>query len=799
MIQVSEIPDALTKAPQWLNWREETRAGKPTKVPVNSRTGELASTTNPSTWSTFDIAVKRSKLKREGSGGIGFAFDGVHTGIDFDHCRNPETGEIDPVVRNIVARLNSYTEVSPSGAGVHVIVKGELPIGVRNRCMLGTIGVEMYSRGRYFTVTGQRVEGTPANVESRQAELNAIHAELFPPEPKIKAKLTGPPIPRPTENDEERLSRARTAKNGHEFSRLYDHGDISDYDGDDSRADLALCNHLAFWTACDPAWMDQLFRKSALFREKWDRADYRERTIETAIRNTTDTYKEPVPTVSRNRLAVEMTPSAANELELATVGAEAEVTDVMRAAGLTTEDLRENPSRSVVEARLRKLSERLQGCDQLRRATVKGEAIDLLKKAGVSNPAEMVRAALVEESGVKESASPFKAFFEDPEPWPTSMPTSELLKNIAGTIKRFVVLPQGGALIVALWVVFTFCIDAFRIAPLLVITSPEKRCGKTTLLDLIMRLVRRPVPAVNITPAALFRVIEKYSPTLLLDEADTQSLGPTGENDELRGCINSGHRRDMAQIVRTVGEDHEPAVFSTWCPKAIALIGKLHETLRDRSIEIAMRRKSASEQVERFSVTTELEAELSTLQRQAFRWASDNIDLLRQVECEPPEELNDRARDNWRPLFAIAHLAGPQWIQQARLAALSAHAIEEDESTPVLLLSDIRNLFGEERTDRLFSSQLIAGLKAIEEHPWADWSRGKGLSASQLAKMLKPFGIAPGSIRVGPDVGKGYHLDQFQDAFSRYLPEVKPADLETRQTSTKSFANTPKSVTEESF
>jgi putative DNA primase/helicase len=181
------------------------------------------------------------------------------------------------------------------------------------------------------------------------------------------------------------------------------------------------------------------------------------------------------------------------------------------------------------------------------------------------------------------------------EPWPSAIDGVQLLDDLAGVITRHVGLPEGGADAVALWAVHTHALDAAAMTPLLAITSPTPECGKSTLLGLVGKLALSPLPASNITPAAVFRAIEKWRPTLLIDEADTFLR----DNNELRGVLDSGHGRDSAFVVRTVGDDHEPRHFSTWAAKAIALIGDLTATLASRSIHVEMRRLASGQSVER--------------------------------------------------------------------------------------------------------------------------------------------------------------------------------------------------------
>jgi hypothetical protein len=180
-----------------------------------------------------------------------------------------------------------------------------------------------------------------------------------------------------------------------------------------------------------------------------------------------------------------------------------------------------------------------------------------------------------------------------PEPWSYPVAGVALLNELTAGISKYVVMETGAAEAVALWVIHAHLIDAFPISPRLAVTSPEKGCGKTTSLDMIARLVPRPLTTANTTAAAIFRTIEALKPTLLIDEADTFLT----ENDEMRGVLNSGHRRSGAFVLRLVGDDHEPRAFSTWAPTVIAMIGRLPDTLEDRSIPVRLRRKLPNETV----------------------------------------------------------------------------------------------------------------------------------------------------------------------------------------------------------
>lgn len=353
-------------------------------------------------------------------------------------------------------------------------------------------------------------------------------------------------------------------------------------------------------------------------------------------------------------------------------------------------------------------------------------------------------------------------FLADPDPWPEPVSGAELFDQISKTVASHLVLPEGAAEAITLWVLFAHTHDCFDVSPVLGITSPTPECGKTTVLTFLGAVVPRPLPAANITSAAVFRAVEKWSPTLLIDEADTY----LPDNDELRGILNSGHLRRNAYVIRTAGEHHEPRQFRTWGPKAIALIGKLPATLSSRAIHIEMRRKTTSERVTplRFDRLEHLER----LQRQAARWAADNADALRQADPKMPTALHGRTADNWRPLVAIAELGGEWWAERARSIAAKHGSERIEETAGVMLLEDAFAYFRELGKEECNSADLVAWLVDREDRPWCEWKAGRPLTQRQLARLLEPFGIAPKQIWKGRNL-RGYKTGQFSDAFTRYL------------------------------
>lgn len=376
-------------------------------------------------------------------------------------------------------------------------------------------------------------------------------------------------------------------------------------------------------------------------------------------------------------------------------------------------------------------------------------------------------------SAEDENLSGVSVLFEDLEPWHEPVLGGRVLDGLAEIFEKYVILPDGAKDAMALWVVHTYAHSTARISPILCIKSPEKRCGKTTILSLLHALVSRALSASNITAAALFRTTEEWTPTLLIDEADTFLKN----SDELRGILNSGHNRSSAHVIRTVGEDFKPRAFSTWAPKAIALIGHLPSTLTDRSIVIQMRRKKGNEKVER--LRNDQMEDFKDLKRMIIRWVEDNVESLNSADPETPSGFNDRALDNWRPLLAIADIAGSEWKERARKTMkILSDDDGDDDAASIQLLCDIRNLFIEKEADHLTSSELIEILTKMDERPWPEWKNDKPITSRQLAKLLKPFSVSPKNKRNNGGVFKGYTKEQFADAFARYLPDLSATPLQ---------------------
>lgn len=353
------------------------------------------------------------------------------------------------------------------------------------------------------------------------------------------------------------------------------------------------------------------------------------------------------------------------------------------------------------------------------------------------------------------------------------IPLTQLLEDVAQHIRRYVVLKPEQLDACALWVAHTHAFIAAEATPYLEITSPEKQSGKTRLLETLEPVVARPWFTGRVTAAVLYRKIEKEKPTLLLDESDAAFKGVPEYAESLRGILNNGYRAG-GKVSVCVGQSNniDYKDFSCFCPKAIAGINRLPDTVSDRSITIEMLRRSAGESVERLR-RAQAERSAKPIRDDLSRWAREAIKKLEGAQPVIPEQLSDRAADCWEPLIAIADMAENGWPARAREAArvLSGHKAEEDESLGVRLLADVRTVFGE--SDRLFSEELCGGLVAMEESPWGELPfgvrRGKEIDPRTLAYRLKPYGIRPRQIKKD-DIGKkGYISSDFIDVWTRYL------------------------------
>jgi putative DNA primase/helicase len=356
------------------------------------------------------------------------------------------------------------------------------------------------------------------------------------------------------------------------------------------------------------------------------------------------------------------------------------------------------------------------------------------------------------------------------EPSATPIEGDALFCAVEARIRQHIAADDAIFTVATLWIGFAWAHDAFIHSPILLATSKEPDSGKTTLLELLKFLVPRGLSTTEITAAALYRVVDQWRPTLIVDEADVIFR----QNDELRAVINSGWTRGSG-VIRCNPDTLDPELFPTFGPKVVGMKGlKIPDTTLSRSIVLQMKRKRQSEVVGDF--LHDDDAQLRMLRGQLARWAADNRKDLSGARPAVPDGFHNRLACNWRPLFAIAHLCGGEWPARAHAAAQAMSKVDID-SLYIQALAVIRAMFDEREADRVFSQDIVDGLLAVEDGPWKYYGgkdRDKPITQNGLARLLKP--IAPDTIRIGEGRAKGYYRHQFEEEFERYLSGIVGAE-----------------------
>jgi hypothetical protein len=383
-----------------------------------------------------------------------------------------------------------------------------------------------------------------------------------------------------------------------------------------------------------------------------------------------------------------------------------------------------------------------------REAPPKGDAADFVALHDGAALADLV-----------ESASPADA---GPQ-------VQDLLSRAASFVRQFVAFASDHQInAVVLWLAHAHTAEAWDATPYLAVTSPEKRAGKTRLLEVLELLVPRSWRVVQPSEAVLYRKIAADQPTLLLDEVDAIFRDKSATYEGLRALLNAGNRRGVT-VPRCIGEGKVQQVkeFPVFCPKVLAGIGTLPETVADRSIPLRLARATPKQQAGLRSFRFREAASEAIPIRDGFtEWAASMIPTLRAARPEVPPQLDGRASDGWEPLLAIADLAGGEWEHTARAAAITLQEQNGDDSLRVRLLADIHRVFAERDCERLPTGELIAGLCRDETSPWEDL-QGQRLTPRRLAWFLRPFGISPERFT---STTRGYRRSAFKDAWERYLP-----------------------------
>lgn len=349
----------------------------------------------------------------------------------------------------------------------------------------------------------------------------------------------------------------------------------------------------------------------------------------------------------------------------------------------------------------------------------------------------------------------------------------KVLADVAAFLRRFVAYPSGHAHVAhTLWIAHAHLMDVWDSTPRLAFLSPEPGSGKSRALEVTALLVPRPVEAVNVTTAYLSRKIgaDEGRPTILYDEIDTVFGPKAKENEEIRGLLNAGHRKH-SMVGRCVvrGKEVFTEEIPAYCAVALAGLGDLPDTILTRAAIVRMRRRAPSETVEPYRRRVHT-VEGEALAVRLATWAES---IASRIEWPEMGEIKDRDADVWEPLIAVADAAGGDWPMRARAAAVAllADAKRSAPSWGIQLLADLRRVFGD--AEALTTEDVLHRLCAIEESPWGDL-RGKPLDSRGLSCRLRPYGIAPRTLRIGNATPKGYRRADLHDAWQRYLPATLP-------------------------
>ncbi|QNE76063.1 DUF3631 domain-containing protein [Streptomyces finlayi] len=362
-----------------------------------------------------------------------------------------------------------------------------------------------------------------------------------------------------------------------------------------------------------------------------------------------------------------------------------------------------------------------------------------------------------------------------------------LLDEVEAFHRRFNIFPTESAYVaVALWDAHAHMLDCFDSTPRLAFLSPEPGSGKSRALEIVETLVPRPMVAVNASAAALFRAVSGPDgrPTILFDEIDTVFGPKAGDNEELRGFLNAGHRR-TGVTYRCVGDTQTVTPFPSYTAVAVAGLGSLPDTILTRAVIIRMRRRARNETIEPFRARIH-EQEGHALRDRLAAWAEQASDKVAGAWPEMPEGVSDRPADVWEGLLSIADAAGGEWPRRAREACVTlveASRTNDKGSLGIRLLTDLRDhvLIG---VDRLPTIAILDRLNALDDAPWADLN-GKPLDNRRLSKMLGEYMTADNdpvgsrNIRTAGGVLKGFFAKDLEDAWTRYCPPSTPATSAT--------------------
>lgn len=740
------VPAELRAMPRWVGWRWkwDRDIENWAKPPCSALTGEERGW--PKATVGFDEALQGAA--RLGLDGIGFrprVGDGL-VFLDFDDCL--EGGGLDPAVEPWLRWFpDAYIEVTPSGMGLRVVVKGAVASDLSQALPVPgstTATVEVYSHKNYLTVTG-KIWGEPRQFGDGQAGVDKLLAEL-----KVKATKPGEDDDRPRTAEQIRAAYAALLSDFRAMTRP----------GDPQNDQLSRCA----WFAA------RAFAAGAL--------EGTEEQIKEELRGIARSTPH-CPQIGTTLQSQWNAGEAAGPLPLVDPERELEAVDEWLA-----DRGAERPSLEEAAASLASIT-REQYAQRRRQAA---RRLDV----SASDLDEAVAARRPRDGEQEDELQGTAIQLRDPEPWPEPVDGAALLSELAASARRYVHFDNpADADTLAMWTVGSYCFDLFDLFPFLAVTAPEENSGKSTVLKWENRVARRPIPTGNITPAALFRLVAMHRGTMLIDETDT-FLDP---DSELYGILNSGHEKELAWVCRTVGEDHEPRRFSTWCPRAYAMIGLPKRTLLSRSLVIRLLRKPSGAALERLPKLRHMGPEWERWRRQCARWAADAAAAMQAAESLAPG-LSNRAADNWEPLLAIAEAAGKDWPARARSAAGTPEPVTQ-EGTNTVLLRDVRNVFHTRNVDRIPAAVLALDLCRQEESPWPHYDHHNPMTVHQLGALLGALGVRSKPMKIprqmALDLGlaeqwankavRGFQLGQFVALFASYLVDEEPERVQVSQDS----------------
>ena len=795
----------------WVAWRLEARTpgGKKTKVPYVGTQAKAQAGGGP--WLTRSKAESAAwvLLLAGGEGGIGIEFTTLPCGralggIDLDACRDPVTGEIAPWASEVIATFASYAEVSPSKTGVKVFFSYDPADAPAIRKSMGTPhgrtfkrpgdagdghspAIELHVSNRYFTVTEAKLDGSPDVFRmvplADLLHLIEVTGPAFagiqtggdpphPPGPNRHPDTDNDPGPCGAANEPSDAARRRIAWSvaGGDFLRaLWD----KDWSGQSDRSARAFSLGVGLKGA-GLAYPDMV---RALLDHPATAAWAAEKGVadqERELRRIWENARASAPlhhcaVIGLSRLSA-ADYQAQREQAAGDLGLSLPALDV-RVGHARTGD-RGSPggasgspggeTDAIAIARLAALSEMEYSRVRATEAKRMGVPVGVLDR--------QVNAARKASAGASASAATARRH----APWPEPVALADVLDRLAAALGKHMILPDGAAEAIALWVAHTWVYDRFERTPRLAITSATKRCGKSTLMEILQATSRGAIRADSLTASSVFRVVSALSPlSLVIDEADTFM----GENEELRGVLNSGFAFD-GQVLRTVEVEgrHEVQAFATFAPVALAAIKSIPGTISDRAIPVRLQRKSKAETITLLRTEGSRPA-LADLARQLARWAADDGERL-NLNPTVPAPLGDREGDISVPLLAISDQAGPGWATRGRSSLLGLFGLraadDSAEEVGIMLLTDIRQIFVGKAATRRSSKELCDDLATYDERPWPELRNGKPITEPQLARVLRPFGIRPGVIRDGDATPRGYLKKAFEDAWARYLPDTDP-------------------------